>query len=200
MVWTSPESGQHVQTCRPDFLIWTGVYLDLDRIWIKSGPNLDQIWNQAKTVWTNFGNHPIIAKNILTSELRNYIISQWHIAKPWRFSQLLTQGWLRCHCNKDPSLPDPHSLSMLFHGRSTSNRIANCPMMNEATSNKMMRHRWSCKRVATAAAGITTLVGSGGGCPCCSSPHVVAAFGAPPTTSLASLAFISLLLLITTTV
>jgi hypothetical protein len=47
MVWTSPESGQHVGTCRPDFLIWTGVYLNLDWIWTKSGPNLDQIWTKS---------------------------------------------------------------------------------------------------------------------------------------------------------
>jgi hypothetical protein len=60
--------GQHVQTldtCRPDFLIWTGVYLDLDRIWTKYGPNLDQIWNRAKTVWATFGNHPVF--NHITS-------------------------------------------------------------------------------------------------------------------------------------
>ena len=31
-VWTSPESGQHVRTCLPDFLIWTAMYLDLDPI------------------------------------------------------------------------------------------------------------------------------------------------------------------------
>ncbi len=36
------------------------MYLNLDRIWTKSGPNLDQIWNRAKTVWTNFGNHPVV--------------------------------------------------------------------------------------------------------------------------------------------
>ncbi len=89
---------------------------------------------------------------------------------------------------------------MLFHGCSTLTRIANCPMMNEATSNKMMKHHWSCKSVTTTAAGITTLVGGGGGRRCCSSPRVVAAFGAPPASSQASLAFISLLLLITTTV
>jgi hypothetical protein len=41
MVWTSPESGQHVRTCCPDFLIWTAMDLCLDRIWTKSGPNLE---------------------------------------------------------------------------------------------------------------------------------------------------------------
>ncbi len=115
-------------------------------------------------------------------------------------SQLLTQGWLGHRRNKDPSLPDPRSLPMLFHGCSTSTRIANCPMMNEVTSNKMMRHRWSCKQVATAVAGITTLVGGGGGCRCCSSSHIVAAFGAPLATSQARFAIISLLLSTTTTV
>ncbi len=72
------------------------------------------------------------------------------------------------------------------------------PIANEATSNKMMRHRWSCKPVTTMVAGIITLVGGGGGCQCCSSPPVVAAFGAPPATSQASLKFMSLLFLITT--
>ncbi len=41
MVWTSPESRQHVRTCCPDFLIWTAMYLCLDQIWTKSGLNLE---------------------------------------------------------------------------------------------------------------------------------------------------------------
>ncbi len=46
MVWTSLESGQHVRTCCPDFSIWTAMYLCLDRIWTKIGPNLESDKNR----------------------------------------------------------------------------------------------------------------------------------------------------------
>jgi hypothetical protein len=38
-------------------------FFDLDRGVPRSGPDLDQIWTKSgikqKTVWTNFGNHPV---------------------------------------------------------------------------------------------------------------------------------------------
>jgi hypothetical protein len=64
VLWTSPEwsgpvqnmdsmSGHAVQ------IFWSGQ--PCTSVWYGSGPNLDQIWNRAKTVWTNFGNHPLTA-------------------------------------------------------------------------------------------------------------------------------------------
>ncbi len=64
LVWTSPEwsgpdqnlgsmSGHAVQ------IFWSGQ--PCTSVWTGSGPNLDQTWNRAITVWTNFGNHPIVS-------------------------------------------------------------------------------------------------------------------------------------------
>ena len=45
-VWTSPKSGRQVRTCHPDSGIWTAMYLDLDQLWTKSGPNLESWKNR----------------------------------------------------------------------------------------------------------------------------------------------------------
>ena len=42
-------------------------------IWTKSGPSLDQIWNWEKTVWTNFGNHPLW-RDFCTSSSRSPVL------------------------------------------------------------------------------------------------------------------------------
>ncbi len=69
-LWTSPEwSGpvQNLDSRDMRLLLMSGHAVQIfwsgqpcTSVWTRSGPNLDRIWNRAKTVWTNFGNHPIL--------------------------------------------------------------------------------------------------------------------------------------------
>ncbi len=61
-LWTSPEWSGPVQNLdsmsgHAVEIFWSGQ--PCTSVWTGSGPDLDQIWNRAKTVWTNFGNHPM---------------------------------------------------------------------------------------------------------------------------------------------
>ena len=63
-------------------------------IWTKSGPSLDQIWNWEKTVWTNFGNHPLV----LIQDAPNLSPTIFELGTPFK-----VQTWPYGYCLACPS-------------------------------------------------------------------------------------------------